>query len=165
MRISEQISDIIISSLLKSLIHASREGHVECVRLFLDAGVGVNVQDDKGTTALMGSSYCGRFECVRLLVAAGADKTLRDKVILNIFRLHLLSFFLQSDAPPFLSFFFKIYNRFIIYYRQAKRLWITCVLLAAQINQTRKPSETWCIFARQTPICGWSADLLRSRLI
>ena len=55
-------------------------GHVDCVRLMLDAGVGVNDLDLCGKTALICASQYGHVDCVRLLLEKGADKDIQNQV-------------------------------------------------------------------------------------
>ena len=57
-----------------ALILAAQSGHVEVVRLLLEAGADKDVADDDGATALMEAAYRGHVEVVRLLLEAGADK-------------------------------------------------------------------------------------------
>jgi hypothetical protein len=54
-------------------MHASMQGHVECVRALLEAGAPVGEAAERGTTALMFASTRGNLECVRALLKAGAD--------------------------------------------------------------------------------------------
>lgn len=54
---------------------ATRNGHVEAVKIFLDAGAELTVQDSKhGWTPLHLAVIAGQTEAARLLVAAGAGK-------------------------------------------------------------------------------------------
>lgn len=56
-----------------ALILASREGHVEIVRLFLEHGADLNFQDDDGNTALLEACIYGHIDVVKLLLDLGAD--------------------------------------------------------------------------------------------
>ena len=58
---------------------ASQEGHAEVVKLLLDRGAQINIQSNKGLTAMMFSSCHGRIECARLLLERGADMSLKTK--------------------------------------------------------------------------------------
>ena len=55
------------------LMHASREGELECLRAFLKAGADVAQAKADGLTALMLANREGKLECVRALLEAGAD--------------------------------------------------------------------------------------------
>lgn len=57
----------------RDLITASARGHVECVRLLLDAGAEVHVAPTGGWTAIQCATANGRVETVRVLLEAGAD--------------------------------------------------------------------------------------------
>jgi ankyrin repeat protein len=58
------------------LMVASREGHAEIVRWFLDKGAAMNGQNQRGETALSLASLMGRTPVVTLLVERGADPTI-----------------------------------------------------------------------------------------
>lgn len=55
-----------------ALIEASREGHVESVRVLLAAGAAVAQAEPNGWTALMAASLQGHLDCARTLLEAGA---------------------------------------------------------------------------------------------
>lgn len=66
-----------------ALIPASEHGHVDTVRILIDAGVPVNHVNNLGWTAmqeaiLLNSGGPRQQEVVRLLLAAGADPEIRD---------------------------------------------------------------------------------------
>ena len=56
---------------------ASQGGHVEVVRLLLEAGAEKDCNDRDGITAVMLASAFGRFDVVRLLVEAGVTSFFR----------------------------------------------------------------------------------------
>ena len=59
---------------------AARNGHVEAMRLLLDAGTRMDVRDTKhGWTALHLAVIAGNVDGARLLVRAGADVRVKDK--------------------------------------------------------------------------------------
>ena len=61
-------------------MNAARNGHVEVVRLLLEAGADKNAAQVNGTTALMAAAEHGHVEVVRLLLDAGAyTNALRGK--------------------------------------------------------------------------------------
>ena len=63
------------------LTEASRWGHEKCLKLLIEAGADVNVQDEDGRTALMMASHYGCSACVNLLIESGAvvnDKSLEE---------------------------------------------------------------------------------------
>ena len=64
----------------EALFFASEEGHLEIVRLLLDAGVDPNIQEDSAEkTALILASEEGYLEVVRLLLDRGADLNILDE--------------------------------------------------------------------------------------
>ena len=56
----------------------SRDANVETVKMLLDLGIGVNLQNSEGRTALMGAAHKGRNEIVQMLVDHGADLDAHD---------------------------------------------------------------------------------------
>ncbi|CAE7366960.1 unnamed protein product [Symbiodinium natans] len=63
----------------RPILEASGGGHVEVVRLLVEAGADKDVPDVDGCTALsLAAAEVGCIEVVRLLVEAGADKDLAD---------------------------------------------------------------------------------------
>ena len=54
---------------------AAKGGHLEVVRLLLEAGADKNADRPDGVTALMLAAYNEHLEVVRLLLDAGADKS------------------------------------------------------------------------------------------
>lgn len=60
---------------------AVSHGRQEMVRVLLECGADVNVQDDEGSTALMCASEHGRAEIVKLLLEQpGCDISIVDNV-------------------------------------------------------------------------------------
>ena len=57
---------------------AADGGHVEVMRLLLEAGADKDLANNQGTTALMMAEVKGQVEVLRLLLEAGADKSLAD---------------------------------------------------------------------------------------
>ena len=53
---------------------AAANGHLEVVRLLLEAGADKNAADARGDNALITAALYGQLEVVRLLLEAGADK-------------------------------------------------------------------------------------------
>jgi ankyrin repeat protein len=61
------------------LLWASREGHLELVRLILENGGDINFQNEvTGETALINSSKAGHFEIVKFLIKNGANINAKD---------------------------------------------------------------------------------------
>ena len=56
-----------------SFVDQARQGNLGAVRLFLIAGIDVNVQDDSSHTAVIAASYQGHLDVVQYLVENGAD--------------------------------------------------------------------------------------------
>lgn len=65
------------------LQEAAREGNAAAVRVFLDAGVGVNLHDDYCCTALTAASARGQEEMVQYLLEVGADVHAQDMYPFN----------------------------------------------------------------------------------
>ena len=61
---------------MTALMFASSAGHMEIVRLLLEASADKNVRDENGMTALMLASSAGHVEIAGLLLEAGASKNL-----------------------------------------------------------------------------------------
>ena len=58
--------------------HAAQQGHLEVVRLLLEAGADMNAANTDGTTALFVAAEWGYLEVVRLLIEAEADMNAKD---------------------------------------------------------------------------------------
>ncbi len=56
----------------------AKAGNAEHVKLFLDAGMDVNIKGDKGWTALMAASLNCHIEVVKLLLEHKADVNVKD---------------------------------------------------------------------------------------
>jgi ankyrin repeat protein len=54
-------------------------GRVEIVRMLIDAGADVNLQDTDGWAPLHWAAMRGQVEIARMLIGAGADKDVQDK--------------------------------------------------------------------------------------
>jgi len=63
---------------LSALMCASQEGHYKVVKLLLENGAGVDLQDSKGWSALMYACQAGHHEVVGLLLEYGADVELQS---------------------------------------------------------------------------------------
>ena len=57
---------------------ASKEGKTEIVKILLEKGAQVNMQDTYGLTALTFASQMGRTEIVKLLLGKGADPNIKS---------------------------------------------------------------------------------------
>ena len=74
-----------------ALLHASKKGHTEIVRMLLAAGAKIDHVDEDGNTALLQASREGHTEIVRMLLAAGAkvdhvDKNERTALLLASYK-------------------------------------------------------------------------------
>jgi ankyrin repeat protein len=56
-----------------ALMKAASAGHVDLVRVVIEAGADVNRRSGTGATALVEAAYAGQAEVARLLIAEGAD--------------------------------------------------------------------------------------------
>ena len=63
---------------LSALMCASQEGHYKVVKLLLENGARVDLQDSKGWSALMYACEKGHHEVMRLLLEHGADVDLQS---------------------------------------------------------------------------------------
>jgi ankyrin repeat protein len=67
------------SSIYTALMPAASMGHIQVLKVLLEAGADINFQTVlEGDTALINAARSGHADCVRLLLQAGADPTLRD---------------------------------------------------------------------------------------
>ncbi|KAL9550387.1 hypothetical protein MBANPS3_004756 [Mucor bainieri] len=55
------------------LFWAANDGHVDCVRILINAGCKVNAKDENGKTALYYAAWEGHMDCVQLLLDAGCE--------------------------------------------------------------------------------------------
>ena len=62
-----------ILEIAKQTFDAARQGDVETLTAYVDAGVPVNLTNETGDTLLMLASYHGHAEAVQVLVERGAD--------------------------------------------------------------------------------------------
>ncbi|KDE10422.1 ankyrin repeat domain-containing protein [Rhodococcus aetherivorans] len=62
-----------VQEIAQRLFDAARAGHVETLAAYVDAGVPVNLCNEKGDTLLMLASYHGHADAVRTLIERGAD--------------------------------------------------------------------------------------------
>ncbi|OLQ11117.1 Kinase D-interacting substrate of 220 kDa [Symbiodinium microadriaticum] len=62
------------------LMQASGNGHVEIVRLLLEAGAQKDALDCDGTTALIWAAHDGRDSVVEVLLEAGVQKDIRENI-------------------------------------------------------------------------------------
>ena len=69
----------IVRARVKSLYLAASEADASQMQRQLDRGVSINLQDDKGNTALHLAYYAGREHAVARLVAFGAAENLRNR--------------------------------------------------------------------------------------
>lgn len=58
---------------------AARRGDVEMLDTFIEAGYALDIQDEKGYSALILAAYHGQAPAVERLLAAGADACVQDK--------------------------------------------------------------------------------------
>lgn len=61
------------------LITAALFGKTEIAQLLIDAGAGLNIQNNDGSTALFTAAFFCRTEIVKKLLARNADKSIRNK--------------------------------------------------------------------------------------
>ena len=83
-----QLSDRGIPYSKTSFIGHAKDGNLDVVKLFLTAGMDVNVRNDDNHTAVMRASYGGHLEVVSFLLENGADH-LADALIHAAFGGHL----------------------------------------------------------------------------
>jgi ankyrin repeat protein len=63
----------------EEFIQAAQTGHSQVVELFLTAGMGADVTDEGGTTALIWAARNGHADTVKTLLNNGADANMIDK--------------------------------------------------------------------------------------
>ena len=61
------------------LISAALFGRTEIAKLLIDAGAGLNIQNNDGSTALITAAFFCRPEIVQMLLAKNADKNIKNK--------------------------------------------------------------------------------------
>ncbi|MGZ0708739.1 ankyrin repeat domain-containing protein [Coraliomargarita sp. W4R53] len=59
-------------------LDAARNGDTDALRPMIQAGLPVNLKDDKGNSLLMLAAYHGNIKTVRMLLAEGADPDARN---------------------------------------------------------------------------------------
>lgn len=67
------------SKLNQYYFDAARQGNTEMLQEFIQAGYNLNIQDEKGYTALILAAYHGHPEAVNQLLKAGANACVQDK--------------------------------------------------------------------------------------
>jgi ankyrin repeat protein len=73
-----QISTLRISKGWNPVHAASQNGHLDVVRLLIDAGVPVDIRNGAGKTPLALASSKGKLEVVHFLIEQGADLNAQD---------------------------------------------------------------------------------------
>jgi ankyrin repeat protein len=76
------------SPLFETITVGNNKGIPECLKLLLQSGADINLQDDKGQTILLMAADLARFDIVLYLLQQGADITAVDKKNQNIKSLH-----------------------------------------------------------------------------
>lgn len=89
-----------------ALMLATSHGNYEMVRMLLDAGGDVNIQDEDGSTALMCAAEHGHMDIVKIILAQpDCDSTIqdmvsvRDRSSLSPFDRNYSSNFRRTEAP------------------------------------------------------------------
>lgn len=73
---------------------AVSHGKVDMVKMLLEAGADINIQDEDGSTALMCAAEHGHIDIVKhFLCQSDCDSSITDVVSLNIFRVSHTFFF------------------------------------------------------------------------
>lgn len=92
-----QLSDVNIRAKKHNqtaLMLAVSHGNLEMVKMLLEAGADINIQDDDGSTALMCAAEHGRIDIVKLLLAQpDCDSTIQDIVNVSFYFLISLLIF------------------------------------------------------------------------
>jgi ankyrin repeat protein len=70
---NEPAHDPEVLQLASKVFDLARQGDTDTVAAYVDAGVPVNLSNDKGDTLLMLAAYHGHADTVRALLARGAD--------------------------------------------------------------------------------------------
>ncbi|MBI2207489.1 MAG: ankyrin repeat domain-containing protein [Candidatus Rokubacteria bacterium] len=84
------------------LIAAAENGHLDVVRLLVDAGADVNRADSSGFTPLMGAARAGHAAMARLLLERGAGQEAVDASGKTA-RTHAVEFRHQREIVPVLD--------------------------------------------------------------
>ena len=64
---------------MTALVYSAKKGHIDCLRVLLDAGADVNAKNEDGNTSLIYSAKKGHTDCLSALLDAGADVNAKDK--------------------------------------------------------------------------------------
>jgi hypothetical protein len=80
------------------LLWSSYHGEIDIVRLFIDAKVNINHQNQHGLSALMMAASCKHHEVGVLLIRNGADLTLKDIVSSTLFHSTVCCFCCSSHV-------------------------------------------------------------------
>lgn len=66
------------------LFHAAAEGRVDCLQTLLERDVDVDIQDEKGLSAMYYATWEGHLECMRLLSSTEAGSRLAPQLVQSI---------------------------------------------------------------------------------
>lgn len=66
------------SELQQIALNAARHNDTQLLKSMIDAGMSVDLSDEKGNTLLMLATYNGSIECSHMLIAQGADTDKRN---------------------------------------------------------------------------------------
>lgn len=86
-----------------ALMLATSHGNYNMVKMLLDAGADINIQDEDGSTALMCAAEHGRMDIIKILLSQpDCDSTVQDLVDIAIFfYVHIKSFLKNSKNTHF----------------------------------------------------------------
>ena len=70
--------DRVTKELSELLMQESKRGNIDIVRMLIEKGADVNVQNKNGTTPLMFASFDGHTEVARMLIENGADVNIKS---------------------------------------------------------------------------------------
>lgn len=66
---------------MTNLIESATRGDLDGINRALDAGAGIDSQDQRGRTAVMAATYAGNVDAVRLLFERGANPDIQDDML------------------------------------------------------------------------------------